>query len=88
MDAGAYEVMKASEVGANIITVLGSTDESTIEGAVEEAKKHGMKILVDVIYVKDLAKRAYEVDGLGVDYNCVHTGYDLQVAGESPFEHV
>ena len=48
MDAGAYEVMKVSEVGANIITVLGSTDDSTIEGAVEEAKKHGMKILVDV----------------------------------------
>ena len=41
-----------------------------------------------MIYVKDLAKRAYEVDGLGVDYICVHTGYDLQVAGESPFEHV
>ena len=45
MDAGAYEVMKASEAGADIITVLGATDDSTIKGAVEEAKKQGTKIL-------------------------------------------
>jgi len=88
MDAGAYEVMKASEAGADIVTVLGVTDDSTIKGAVEEAKKHGSKILVDMINVKDLAKRASEVDALGVDYICVHTGYDLQAAGESPFEQL
>jgi 3-hexulose-6-phosphate synthase len=88
MDAGAYEVMKASEAGADIITVLGATDDSTIKGAVEEAKKHGSKVLVDMINVKDLAQRAYEVDELGVDYICVHTGYDLQAAGESPFEQL
>ncbi|HUC91160.1 MAG TPA: 3-hexulose-6-phosphate synthase [Paenibacillus sp.] len=85
MDAGAYEVMKASEAGADIITVLGAADDSTIKGAVEEAKKHGKQILVDMINVKDLEQRAREVDALGVDYICVHTGYDLQAAGESPF---
>src|SRR6476620_1106282 len=45
MDAGGYEVMKASEAGACIVTVLGATDDSTIKGAVEEAKKHGSEIL-------------------------------------------
>lgn len=30
MDAGAYEVMKASEAGADIITVLGATKVTTI----------------------------------------------------------
>jgi 3-hexulose-6-phosphate synthase len=88
MDAGGYEVMKASEAGADIITVLGVTDDSTIKGAVEEARKQGTKILVDMINVKDLAQRAKEVDALGVDYICVHTGYDLQAAGESPFEQL
>lgn len=39
MDAGRYEVMKASEAGADIITVLGVSDDSTIRGAVEEARK-------------------------------------------------
>lgn len=88
MDAGAYEVMKASEAGADIITVLGATDDATIKGAVEEAKKQGVQILIDMINVKDLEKRAKEVDALGVDYICVHTGYDLQAAGESPFEQL
>ena len=88
MDAGAYEVMKASEAGADIITVLGATDDSTIKGAVEEAKKQGVQILIDMINVKDLEQRAKEVDALGVDYICVHTGYDLQAVGESPFEQL
>ncbi|MDX8044389.1 3-hexulose-6-phosphate synthase [Gracilibacillus sp. S3-1-1] len=85
MDAGGYEVMKASEAGADIVTVLGATDDSTIKGAVEEAQKHGTKILVDMINVKDLEERAKQVDNLGVDYICVHTGYDLQAEGENPF---
>jgi 3-hexulose-6-phosphate synthase len=88
MDAGAYEVMKASEAGADIITVLGATDDATIKGAVEEAKKQGSQILVDMINIKDLEQRAKEVDALGVDYICVHTGYDLQAAGENPFEQL
>ncbi|MFB8422507.1 3-hexulose-6-phosphate synthase [Priestia megaterium] len=88
MDAGAYEVMKASEAGASIITILGATDDSTIKGAVEEAKKQGTQILVDMINVKNLEQRAKEVDALAVDYICVHTGYDLQAEGETPFEQL
>ncbi|MEW4209923.1 3-hexulose-6-phosphate synthase [Priestia megaterium] len=88
MDAGAYEVMKASEAGASIITILGATDDSTIKGAVEEAQKQGTQILVDMINVKNLEQRAKEVDALGVDYICVHTGYDLQAEGETPFEQL
>ncbi|MFB9326658.1 3-hexulose-6-phosphate synthase [Paenibacillus aurantiacus] len=88
MDAGAYEVLKASEAGADIITVLGATDDSTIKGAVEEARKHGKQILVDMINIRNLEQRAREVDALGVDYICVHTGYDLQAAGENSFEQL
>ncbi|WP_409300582.1 3-hexulose-6-phosphate synthase [Peribacillus sp. SCS-155] len=88
MDAGAYEVMKASEAGADIITVLGATDDATIKGAVEEARKQGTKILVDMINVKDIEQRAKEIDALGVDYICVHTGYDLQAVGENSFQQL
>lgn len=88
MDAGAYEVMKASEAGADIVTILGATDDATIKGAVEEARKHGRQILVDMINVRDLEQRAREVDELGVDYICVHTGYDLQAKGENSFEQL
>lgn len=86
MDAGGYEVMKAAEAGASIVTILGASNDSTIRGAVEEAKKHGTEILIDMINVPNLAERAAQVDALGVDYICVHTGYDLQAEGQSPFE--
>ncbi len=86
MDAAGYEVMKASEAGADIVTILGAAEDMSIKGAVEEAKKQGKKILVDMIAVKDLATRAKEVDELGVDYICVHTGYDLQAVGKNSFE--
>lgn len=86
MDAAGYEVMKASDAGADIITILGTAEDMSIQGAVEEAKKQGKKILVDMIAVKDLAARAKEVDAMGVDYICVHTGYDLQAVGKNSFE--
>ncbi|MGF7049498.1 3-hexulose-6-phosphate synthase [Paenibacillus sp. DS2015] len=88
MDAGGYEVMKASEAGADIVTILGVSDDSTIKGAVEEAKKHNNKILVDMINVKNLEERAKEVDALGVDYICVHSGYDHQAEGKNSFEEL
>lgn len=86
MDAAGYEVMKASEAGADIITILGAAEDMSIKGAVEEARKQGKKILVDMIAVKDLETRAKEVDAFGVDYICVHTGYDLQAVGKNSFE--
>jgi 3-hexulose-6-phosphate synthase len=86
MDAAGYEVMKASEAGADIITILGVAEDESIKGAVEEAKKQGKQILVDMIAVKDLAGRAQELDAMGVDYICVHTGYDLQAVGKNSLE--
>ncbi|MDN4525696.1 3-hexulose-6-phosphate synthase [Fictibacillus fluitans] len=86
MDAAGYEVMKASEAGADMITILGAAEDASIQGAVDEAKKQNKKILVDMIAVKDIESRAKELDELGVDYICVHTGYDLQAAGKNSFE--
>jgi len=86
MDAAGYEVMKASEAGADIITILGAAEDMSIKGAVEEAKAQGKKILVDMIGIKDIKSRAKELDELGVDYICVHTGYDLQAIGQNSFE--
>lgn len=86
MDAAGYEVMKASEAGADIITILGVAEDMTIKGAVQEAAKQQKKILVDMIGVKDIEGRAKELDAFGVDYICVHTGYDLQAVGQNSFE--
>ncbi|MCY9665704.1 3-hexulose-6-phosphate synthase [Paenibacillus alginolyticus] len=86
MDAAGYEVMKASQAGADIVTILGVAEDMTIKGALEEAKKQNKKILVDMIGVKDIESRAKELDALGVDYICVHTVYDLQAIGKNSFE--
>ncbi|MGG2089907.1 3-hexulose-6-phosphate synthase [Priestia aryabhattai] len=86
MDAAGYEVQQASQAGADIITILGVAEDMSIKGAVDEAKKQGKKILVDMIGVKDIKGRAKELDELGVDYICVHTGYDLQAVGQNSFE--
>ncbi|MFE0554355.1 3-hexulose-6-phosphate synthase [Paenibacillus sp. NPDC058910] len=88
MDAGGYEVMKASEAGADIITVLGVSDDSTIKGAVAEAFKQGKQVMVDMINVKDIEGRAREIDAFGVDYICVHSGYDHQAEGKNSFEEL
>ncbi|MFP3490309.1 3-hexulose-6-phosphate synthase, partial [Staphylococcus sp. SIMBA_130] len=61
-------------------------EDESIKGAVEEAKKQGKQILADMIAVKDIAARAKELDELGVDYICVHTGYDLQAVVKNSFE--
>ncbi|MBH0156901.1 3-hexulose-6-phosphate synthase [Fictibacillus sp. 5RED26] len=86
MDAAGYEVSQASAAGADIITILGTAEDESIKGAVEEAKKQGKQILADMIAVKDITARAKELDELGVDYICVHTGYDLQAVGKNSFE--
>lgn len=85
MDAAGYEVGNASAAGADIITILAQAEDSSIKGAVEAAKKLGKKILVDMIAVKDIKTRAAELDLMGVDYICVHTGYDLQAEGKDSF---
>ena len=54
MDAAAYEVSNAIAAGADIVTILGQAEDSSIKGAVEEAIKQGKKILVDLIAVKDI----------------------------------
>ncbi|EHL78216.1 3-hexulose-6-phosphate synthase [Bacillus smithii 7_3_47FAA] len=39
-----------------------------------------------MIAVKNLEERAKGIDAMGVDYICVHTGYDLQAVGKNSFE--
>ncbi|MNJ68007.1 3-hexulose-6-phosphate synthase [compost metagenome] len=78
--------MKAAEAGADIVTILGVAEDASIQGAVAEAKKQGKQILVDMIAVKNLAERTAQIDSFGVDYICVHTGYDLQAEGQNSFE--
>lgn len=88
MDAGEYEADKCFEAGADIVTVLGVSNDATIEGVVKSAKKYGKKVMVDMIAVKNLAQRTEELDQMGVDYICVHTAFDIQSTGKNPLDEL
>lgn len=88
MDAGAQEAEMAFDAGADLITVLGVSDDSTIRGTVDVAERYDKEVLVDMINVKDIKQRAIELDQLGVDYLCVHTAFDLQSTGKNPLEEL
>ena len=78
MDAGELEADIAFAAGADLVTVLGVADDSTIIGAVKAAKKHGKGIVVDLIGVADKAARAKEVVALGAEFVEMHAGLDEQ----------
>ena len=86
MDAADYEVSQAVKFGADIVTILGVAEDASIKAAVDEARKHGKQLLVDMIAVQDLEKRAKDLVDLDAHYIAVHTGYDLQAEGQSPLE--
>ncbi len=78
MDAGELEADLAFDAGADLVTVLGSADDSTIAGAVKSAKARGKGVVVDLIGVADKAARAKEVVALGATFVEVHAGLDEQ----------
>lgn len=84
MDVGSLEVEIVAKAGADIVTVLGLSDDSTIEEAVSAARKYGTEIMVDMINVPDKVRRSKEVEAMGVSYVCLHMGIDQQMRGEDP----
>lgn len=86
MDAAGYEVSQAVKFGADIVTILGVSEDASIKSAIEEAHNNGKELLVDMIAVQNLKQRAAELDEMGADYIAVHTGYDLQAEGQSPLD--
>ncbi|MGO1410051.1 MULTISPECIES: 3-hexulose-6-phosphate synthase [unclassified Microbacterium] len=78
MDAGALEADIAFAAGADLVTVLGVADDSTIAGAVSAAKEHGKGVVIDLIGVQDKATRAKEAVALGAEFVEMHAGLDEQ----------
>lgn len=89
MDVGAFEVEIAAKAGADVITVLGLSDDGTVSESVLAARKYGAAVMVDMINVPDKVARAKRVEELGASYVCLHVGIDEQMKGEgSPLEIV
>jgi 3-hexulose-6-phosphate synthase/6-phospho-3-hexuloisomerase len=88
MDVGGVEVEMASKSGANVIIILGLAENGTIEEAVKTSRRYGTKIMLDMMEVADKAKRAQEVEKMGVDYLCVHVSIDAQMIGKKPLDEL
>jgi 3-hexulose-6-phosphate synthase len=78
MDAGELEADIAFKAGADLVSVLGSADDSTIAGAVKAAQAHNKGIVVDLIGVADKVTRAKEARALGAQFVEFHAGLDEQ----------
>jgi 3-hexulose-6-phosphate synthase len=78
MDAGELEADIAFKAGADLVSVLGSADDSTIAGAVKAAHAHGKGIVVDLIGMPDKVTRAKEARALGAEFVEFHAGLDEQ----------
>jgi len=78
MDTGDIEVEMAAKNGAKVVSILGIAEDATIKRALNSARAHSVKIMADLLGVKDKVSRAKELEMLGVDYVLVHTPLDIQ----------
>lgn len=85
MDAGALEVKMATDAGADMVSVCSQASVETIIGAIEEVRRNGKKIVVDLIGSKDWLLRSKEIMYLSPDFFCIHIGLDEQMKGKRPF---
>ncbi len=86
VDTGAMEVEMAAKAGADIVAMLATSDNATIEDALRAARKYGVQIMMDLLTVPDPVKRSRELEALGVDYICVHVGIDQQMTGRDTID--
>ena len=84
MDAGDEEASIGFEAGADIVTVLAVAADATISGAVAAARRHGGRVMADMMGVADAVPRAERLLALGCALLCVHTAYDMQGSGATP----
>jgi len=78
MDTGGFEAEIMLRAGADVVTVLGLADDSTIIDALEKTRSYNKLLAVDLINHPKPFERAFELDRLGVDIILYHIGIDVQ----------
>jgi 3-keto-L-gulonate-6-phosphate decarboxylase len=77
-DGVAKYFKEAGRQGASIATILGVVANGSIKTAVRQGKESGVQVVADLYSVprESLARRALELEALGVDYVMIHLGFD------------
>lgn len=81
MDAGELEAEMAFKANADFTTVLAASNDATIKGAVAAARKYNKYVTADMISITDRAKRAQDMELIGVNFIELHCGLDQQAHG-------
>ncbi len=80
LDAGALETEMALRAGAKVVSISGLAHDRTVRDSVRTARGFDGTLMADLLMSPDPRRRALELEGLGVDIVCVHTGVDVQKA--------
>ncbi len=85
-DTGTMEVEMAAKAGANIVCILADADDAVIAEAVRAARLYGVRLMADLINVRDPVARAKILEALGVDIIVAHVGIDQQMIGKNSLD--
>ncbi|TXT60667.1 MAG: 3-hexulose-6-phosphate synthase [Promethearchaeota archaeon] len=89
-DGGSVEIEIAAKSGADIVFMLGGSDDASVREAVEAARKYGVMLGCDTIDIPsdNLVYRALQLEEMGVQMIVSHVGVDQQViyGGEKTLE--
>ena len=85
-DTGTLEVEMAAKAGANIVCILADADDAVIAEAVRAGRLYGVKLMADLINVRDPVGRARQLETLGVDIIAAHVGIDQQMIGKDSLD--
>jgi len=85
-DTGAIEVEMAAKAGSDIVCILADADDAVVADAVRAARLYGIRLMADLINVKDPQVRAGQLEAMGVDIICAHVGIDQQMTGKDSLD--
>lgn len=80
MDSGFKNVLITQREGGHYMTVCANAADETVQSAIAEGRKTGIKVVTDTIGVKDQAGRARQCVHWGVDMIYLHFAADQRRA--------
>jgi 3-hexulose-6-phosphate synthase / 6-phospho-3-hexuloisomerase len=80
LDAGKVECEMAFNAGAQVVSISGLAHDKTVRDSVRTASTHDGLLMADLLMSANPRRRARELERLGVDMVCLHTGIDAQKA--------
>ncbi len=83
LDAGKIETELAYEAGADIVSISGLAHDGTIKDSVKVRDRYDRRLMVDLLMANSPVRRARQLERLGGDIICLHTGVDAQKAMRS-----